>query len=262
MASTALSELEAKIGGRLGVFALDTQTERAILHRPDERFVLCSTFKWLLAAHVLQLADRGELSLAERVPFGTKDLLEYAPVTRARLVEGALSLEELAEAAVVVSDNTAANLLLSKLGGPHGLTAFLRSSGDETTRLDRDEPGLNSNDPGDPRDTTSPRSMVALARTYLCRDVLSTASRERLLGWLIASETGKRRLRAGLPPDWKAGDKTGTGHRGACNDVAIAWPPGRSPVLIASYLSDSAADLSQLEAVHAEVARVVVRELY
>jgi beta-lactamase class A len=253
--------IEQNIGGRLGVCALDTQTGRELAQRADERFALCSTFKWLLAAQVLARVDQGQLALDQRIAYGSTDLLEYAPVTREHVAEGALSVEALARAVVVVSDNTAANLLLAQLGGPAGLSQFVRSLGDATTRLDRIEPDLNTNDPGDVRDTTSPRSMALLMQRILCGSVLSAPGRERLIGWLQACETGKQRLRAGLPAAWQVGDKTGTGQRGACNDVAIAVPPGRGPVLIAVYLSESTAPIELLQSAHAEVARIVAAQI-
>jgi beta-lactamase class A len=253
----SLAEIEARVGGRVGVYAVDTDTERELTHRSDERFALCSTFKWVLAAAVLARVDRGELSLDERVPYGESELLEYAPVTREHLDDGSLPTAMLLEAAVTVSDNTAANLLLNKVGGPGGWTRYVRSLGDPVTRLDRVEPSLNSNAPGDPRDTTSPRAMAHLMRRVLCGDALSSTSRQLLLRWLRASTTGQKRLRAGLPPDWLVGDKTGSGARNAVNDVAIAVPPRRSPILIAAYLSESAAPLPALEAAHADIARVV-----
>jgi beta-lactamase class A len=257
-ATPTFQDLEQRIGGRLGVFVLDSETGRECGQRQDERFAMASTFKWVLAACVLAAVERGELSLSESIPFGPADLLDHAPVAREHVGQGALSVETLAEAAVVVSDNTAANLLLRTIGGPSALTAFMRSQGDEVTRLDRVEPDLNSNDPGDPRDTTSPRAMVSLAGRLLLGETLRASSRERLLAWLVACATGKDRLRAGLPADWKAGDKTGGGAHAAVNDVAIAWPPGQRPILIASYSSEGFADLRELEAVHAEVAKRVV----
>lgn len=256
-----LAEIEARVGGRVGVFAVDTSTGRQLAHRPDERFAMCSTFKWALAAAVLARVDRAELSLLDRVPYGPTDLLDYAPVTREHVAARSMTIDALASAAVTVSDNTAANLLLTKIGGPAGLTQFVRPLGDLVTRLDRDEPTLNDNDPSDPRDTTTPRAMVGLMRKVLCGDALSPACRARLLGWLRACETGKDRLRAGLPQDWSVGDKTGTGSRGAVNDVAIAVPPSRAPVLVAVYLSDGKAGLPALVAAHAAVGRLVAREL-
>ena len=257
-----VADIEATAGGRLGLFALDTGTGRTLSYRADERFAMCSTFKWVLAAAILSEVDEGHLSLDQRVAYGAADLLEYAPVAKAHLAEGAMTIDALAEASVTFSDNTTANLLLSKVGGPAALTQFVRARGDSVTRFDRTEPTLNSNLPGDPRDTTSPRAMVGLLRRLLCDgDTLSPASRERLLGWLRGCQTCARRLRAGLPANWVVGDKTGSGSAGAINDVAIATPPGRPPVLIACYTSFSAAAPSQLEAAQADIGRLVAAQL-
>jgi beta-lactamase class A len=157
----------------------------------------------------------------------------------------------------VVSDNTAANLLLSKLGGPSVVTEFARSCSDAVTRLDRNEPTLNDNEAGDLRDTTSPRAMATLMNKVLCGNRLSSASCDLLLQWLRDCETGHDRLRAKLPKDWWVGDKTGTGEHGAVNDVAIAIPPGRSPILIAAFLSEGKADRPALVAAHASISRLV-----
>lgn len=255
----SLAEVEAKVGGRVGVFALDTGTGRHLAHRADERFAMCSTFKWVLAAAILARVDRGQLSLYEHVSYGSTDLLEYAPVTRTHVAEGFMTIDALAHAAITVSDNTAANLLLSKIAGPSGFTDFVRSLGDFVTRLDRTETALNTNDPGDLRDTTTPRAMVGLMHRVLCGDVLSPASRDRLLSWMRECETGKDRLRAGFPKQWTVGDKTGSGERGANNDVAIAFPPSRAPILVASYLSDGNAEHSAQAAAHADIGRLVAR---
>jgi beta-lactamase class A len=255
----SLEAIEAKVGGRVGVFALDTGNGRQFAHRPDELFAMCSTFKWVLAAAILARVERGKLSLDERVSYGSTELLDNSPSTSSHAAEGFMTVGALAEAAVTVSDNTAANLLLAKLEGPAGFTAFVRSLGDSVTRLDRKEPALNSNEPGDPRDTTSPRAMVGLMRKVLGGDALSPAKRERLLGWLRECKTGKERLQAGLLRDWSVGDKTGTGQRGAVNDVAIASPPGRAPILVASYLSDGNARLPALTAAQADIGRLVAR---
>jgi beta-lactamase class A len=255
----SLAAIEAKVGGRVGVFALDSGNGREFGHRPDELFAMCSTFKWVLAAAILARVERGKLSLDERVSYDSKELLDNSPSTSSHVAEGFMTVGALAETAVMVSDNTAANLLLAKLGGPAGFTEFVRSLGDTVTRLDRKEPALNGNEPGDPRDTTSPRAMAGLMRKVLCGDALSPAGREQLLGWLRTCETGNDRLRAGLPRDWVVGDKTGTGQRGAVNDVAIAVPPGRAPILIASYLSDGKAGLPALTAAQADIGRLVAR---
>ncbi|MBL8744487.1 MAG: class A beta-lactamase, partial [Myxococcales bacterium] len=253
------ASLEMETGGRLGVAALDLGTGAEIGHRPDDRFAMCSTFKWILAAAILAASDAGELSLSRDVAFGEKDLLEYAPTTRASLAAGRLTVEALARAIVVNSDNTAANLLLPLIGGPAGLTAFVRKHGDSVTRFDRDEPTLNTNLPDDPRDTSTPSAMANLMKTILVGErALSQESRKRLLDWLVACETGRERLRAGLPADWITGDKTGTGERSAINDVAITMPPGRAPLIVVAFLSDSGKSPAELSPSHAAIARAVV----
>lgn len=254
-----LAEIEHAAGGRAGVYALDTASGRDLAHRPDERFAMCSTFKWFLAAALLARADAGEIALAAPVPYGPGDLVDHAPTTTANVARGAMPAEDLARATIANSDNTAANLLLARVGGPAGLTELARRLGDPVTRFDRIEPALNENAPGDPRDTTSPRAMVGLLRAVLCGGALSPAARDRLLGWMIGCETGRDRLRAGLPAGWTVGDKTGTGDRGALNDVAIAFPPARPPILIAAYLSDADTPPAARIAAQAAVGRLVAR---
>ncbi|MGE3931514.1 MAG: class A beta-lactamase [Hyphomonadaceae bacterium] len=255
--------IEARIGGRVGVTALNTAGGAMLVHRADERFAMCSTFKWLLAAQMLQMAQSLPSLLEQRVRYTEGDLLEYAPVARENLARGWMSIEELCAAAVVMSDNTAANLLLVGASGPAGFTSFLRANGDAVTRLDRTEPTLNDVPPGDERDTTTPEAMArTLARFLTTDEVLAAAGREKLIGWMVDSPTGRARLRAGLPTDWRTGDKTGTwnGEPNASNDVAISWPPGRTPIVIASYLSASTGDPSARNVAHAEIARVVAEE--
>lgn len=266
--------IERRIGGRVGVCALNPDAGARLAHRLHERFAMCSSFKWLLGAQMLHLAEGAPDFLSQRLMFDESDLLEYAPATRPRVVDGrsgrtgAVSVEELAEAAVVLSDNTAANLLLEASGGPAAFTRFLSSNGDRFTRLDRTEPELNIVPPGDQRDTTTPDAMVRTMRRFLLGHVeageppLNAASREKLIAWMVESPTGRERLRAGLPPDWRVGDKTGawTGEHNATNDLAIAWPPGRAPILIAVYLSASTAPFAERNAAHAEIARIVAQE--
>lgn len=168
-----------------------------------------------------------------------------------------MTVEELCAAAVELSDNPAANLLLAQIGGPAGLTRYLRSIGDEVTRLDRNELALNSNLRGDPRDTTTPYAMAHSVAGLVTGDVLSAAAREKLQSWLRASPTGARRIRAGIPRSWTAGDKTGTGANGAVNDVAVLWPPGRAPIVVAVYMSESSRPVAELEPLHAESAQAI-----
>jgi len=235
----ALASAEKAVGGRLGVCILDTGSGRLVGQRLDERFAMCSTFKLALAAMVLREADAGRLSLDERVVYTKADLLFTSPVTSAHVADGHMTIAALAEAAQTTSDNAAANLLLRRLGGPAAFTERLRAAGDTVTRLDRLEPTLNVVVPGDERDTTSPRAMATLVAKYLTTNYLSAASRDRLIGWMVATTTGQKRLRAGFPAAWRVGDKTGTMQADETtdkvNDIAIAWPPGRAPIVVTAY---------------------------
>ncbi|KAB1077899.1 class A beta-lactamase [Methylobacterium soli] len=252
------AEIEARSGGRLGVGVLDLQTGLRAGHRAEERFPLCSTFKLLAAAAVLARVDAGRESLERRVTYNAADLVAYSPVTEPRVGEGGMALEALCAAAITLSDNTAGNLLLSAIGGPSGLTAYLRSLGDPVTRLDRTEPDLNEARPEDPRDTTTPGAMLDTLQRLLRGSALSDASRARLLGWLRDNKTGATRLRARLPADWRVGDKTGTGENGTANDVGLLAPPVGEPILVTAYLTGSTASSEARNAAIAEVAQALL----
>ena len=252
-----MTELEGRTGGRLGVAVLDSGTGRLHGWRGDERFPMCSTFKFLLAAAVLKSVDQGKDRLDRQIPVTKADLVPYAPFSEKRLNGTPPTVAELCEAAMTLSDNVAANLLLPGVGNPAGLTAFLRGIGDRITRLDRNEPTLNTAIPGDPRDTTTPAAMVHSMERLLVGDVLRPDSRRQLIDWMVANKTGDKRLRAGLPAGWRVGDKTGTGTNGTANDIAILWLEGRAPLLVASYLTQTAEGFKQQDAIHAEVARAV-----
>ncbi|QNP47910.1 class A beta-lactamase [Diaphorobacter aerolatus] len=253
------SDFESLSTGRLGVAVLDTANGRWEGQRLDERFPMCSTFKWLAAAHVLQRVDQGREQLDRRIRFGAEALVEYSPVSEKHVGKEGMTLAELCHAAITVSDNTAANLILQTLGGPQGLTAFARSLGDETTRLDRWEPALNESAPGDPRDTTTPRAMVKLLQQLVLGDVLSPASRAQLTQWLQATRTNRSRLAADLPQGWIIGSKTGTSGNGSVNDVGIFWPPQRPPIIAAVYVTEGKADTKSIEPAIAAVARTITQ---
>ena len=253
-AKQRIAAIERRTGGRLGVAALETGGNRRIEHRAGERFPLCSTFKLLAAAAVLHRIDEKQDQLNRLVPYTATDLLEYAPVTREHVEEGGMTLSALCAAALNYSDNTAANLLVKAIGGPAALTRYARALGDEETRLDRLEPDLNSALPGDERDTTTPAAMLGNLRTLLLGDALSPASRVQLEAWLAENKTGGKMIRAGLPNDWRVGDKTGRGSEGATNDIAILCPPGRAPILLAVYSVGSTASPAARCAAVAEVA--------
>ncbi len=256
-----IAAIEARIGGRIGVAAFDTGNSKHVDYRADERFAMCSTFKFLAAAAVLKRVDEKKEKLERFVPYGAKEILEYAPVTKEHLKDGGMTLGALCAAAIEQSDNTAGNLLLNAVGGPAGLTNFVRSLGDRVTRLDRFEPELNSAIPGDERDTTTPAAICSDMQRLLLGDALSEASRRQLEDWLQRNETGGAMIRAGVPKNWIIGDKTGRGSNGATNDIAIMRPPGRAPILLAIYSAGSTATANDRAAAIAEVAKIVAESM-
>jgi beta-lactamase class A len=260
--SQSLVALEEKNGGRLGVSALNIANGERLEYRADERFAMASTFKLLLVAAVLHRVDLGSETLDRAVKFSAADIESYAPITSQHLKDGQMSVSDLCAAALQYSDNTAANLLLKTMGGPAGLTQYVRSLGDKTTRLDRNEPSLNTNISGDLRDTTTPTAMLNTMRTLLVGNALSTNSKKHLTEWLIGNTTGDAKLRAGFNPTWKVGDKTGSGANGASNDVAIVWPENQRPFLITVYYTGSTISSEQQSQVIAEVGKIVGRNFY
>ncbi|SBW02937.1 Beta-lactamase FAR-1 [uncultured Alphaproteobacteria bacterium] len=253
-AEDPFAAIEARIGGRLGVAILDTGSGASWARRDDERFPLCSTFKVLAVGAVLARVDAGAEDLDEPVPIAAAEVVEYSPVT-GRRAGGEMRLAEICEAALTRSDNTAGNLLLKRIGGPAGLTAFARTLDDAVTRLDRWETDLNAAIPGDPRDTTTPEAMVDDLGALLLGDRLSPTSAERLIAWMRANATGDAKLRAGLPAGWQVADKTGGGDHGATADVAVIWPPTGDPLIVAVYIHESPASFDARNAAIAEVAR-------
>ncbi|MDO9406167.1 MAG: class A beta-lactamase [Polaromonas sp.] len=251
-----IGQIEMDSGGRLGVAILDTGRQRLWSHRGAERFPMCSTFKFLLAAQVLSRVDQGLDRLDRPVAVRASDLIPYAPVTGPRVGGAPMTVAELCDAAVTLSDNVAANLLMRDAGGPAALTAYARSLGDDFTRLDRIEPELNEAAPGDPRDTTTPEAMLRTMQKIVLGQALSPVSREYLTRSLLASKTGDRKLRAQLPPGWSVGDKTGAGANGTNNDIGVFWPPGRAPLLVTAYLTGTTADAATRDLALARVGRL------
>lgn len=256
VAQAKLNRIEADSGGRLGVCILDTATGRRLVHRAGERFPMCSTFKLLAAAMVLQRVDQGQERLDRPIAIERAVILPHSPATEPN-VGGTMTMGALCEATLTQSDNAAANLMLTSFGGPAALTAYLHALGDPVTRLDRNEPSLNEAIAGDPRDTTTPAAMLGLVRKLVLGDALKPGSRAQLRDWLIANKTGGQKIRAGLPAGWQVGDKTGGGAFGTNNDVAIVWPPGRRPILVAAYLTQTTAPLAQRDAALAAVAALI-----
>lgn len=257
--------LEKRVGGRLGICVLDTGTGRVFGHRLDERFAMCSTFKLPLAAFALHQADQGNARLNAALPLTENDRVSYHPVTGPLIGNGGMTLEALVRAAQITSDNVAANVALRHLGGPEAFTRWIRTLGDRVTRLDRYEPDLNLVPEGEVRDTSTPRAFAATISRLTTGEVLAPASRQKLVQWTVETKTGLTRLRAGLPATWIAGDKTGTaaadGMYPKVNDVAIAWPPGRAPVVMCCFYEGpkkGQENFTEMEKILAEVAQISV----
>ena len=256
-----VAEVERRLGARLGLAILDENSSRIWSYQADQRFPMCSTFKVLASAAFLARVDRGEDSLQRRVLIEQDVLVSYSPVTETRVGGRGMTMAEICEAALTQSDNTAGNKILESIGGPAGLTEFLRGIGDEVTRLDRWETELNEALVDDPRDTTSPNAMVGTLRKLLLGDVLGEASRRQLGEWMRANQTGEAKLRAGLPSSWVVGDKTGGGANGTMADVAIVWPLNRKPILVAIYMTETTASFDDRNAGIAEIARALSRDI-
>jgi beta-lactamase class A len=262
ISAKAIREIEKHSGGRLGIAVVDSRGRLISADRGNDRFAMCSTFKLLLAGQVLERAAKG-VSLRTPLRFARSELVSYSPGTE-KLVgpdgRGEQRLGLAARDAVVLSDNTAANLILKQIGGPAAFTAALRRTGDTVTRLDRIEPELNENAPGDERDTTSPIAMAISAAAYVYGARLTPQYRQQLRGWMIESQTGLKRIRAGLPQGWIAGDKTGSCGT-VYNDVAFVETPGGKKYVVAIYLDRPTVEGDAASAVIADATRIIAADL-
>jgi beta-lactamase class A len=256
-AGTAIARLERRARARVGVVATDLQTGRTVTHRADERFPAASTIKVLGAAAALR---RGDARLDRVVDIAGSDILEYAPVTDDFVGTG-LALRHLVNASLQWSDNTAHNLVVETLGGPGRLQRAVRALGDRVTSVDRVEPELNSAVPGDPRDTTTPRAMAENLRRLLVGDALEPRHRAVLRANMEVNTTGDALVRAAVPPDWTVADKTGSAAYGTRNDIAVAWPPGRRPVVIAVYTTHDRPDAESDDRLVRDAARAALARL-
>ena len=253
-----IKRLERALEARIGIAVYDRQSGRSWLYRADERFPLCSTFKTLVCASLLHRIDAGKETLERMISFTPDTVVSYSPVTEKRTGAPGMSLDALCAATMKISDNTAANLILDAVGGPASLTAFIRMTGDEITRLDRCETGLNEGIPGDERDTTTPAAMAKTIETLLMGEVLKSGSRERLKAWMHANEVAGPLFRSVLPKDWVIADRTGAGGHGTRALNAIIWPPGRRHVVAVVYITETEASMDERNAAIAEIGKELV----
>ncbi|RNF34782.1 class A beta-lactamase [Paracoccus methylarcula] len=252
-------EAEQKLRARVGYSMLDLTSGETAGYRSDERFPMLSTFKVPLCAAVLARVDAGEEDLDRRITYSSADLVEYSPVTEQH-VESGMTLSDLCEAAITMSDNTAANLLLESVGGPEGLTAFLRATGDGISRLDRWETELNEALPDDPRDTTTPQAMVATLDRLLFGGILSESARKTLVTWMENNLVADDLIRASLPQGWYIADKSGAGARGSRAITGVLGPEGRPERIVAIYMTETPASIETRNAEIAAIAKVIVAD--
>lgn len=257
---TELAMLEAKNGGRLGVSALNTASGYRLSYHADERFAMCSTHKVLTVAAILKMVDLGTIKLNRQIHYDKADILSYAPITSQHLKIGFMTVSALCQAALEWSDNTAENLLLMLIGGPSGWTHFVRSIGDDVSRLDRNEPTLNTAIPGDLRDTTTPAAMVHDLDTVLLGNVLSSSSRQLLTHWMQDNQITNSLLRAGMPKGWHVADKSGSGENGTRNDIGLILPPSpRRPIVASVYYTGSPQPPPLRDALIAKIGTIIVQ---
>lgn len=252
------AQLEKKFDARLGVYAIDTGSNKTITYRPDERFAYASTYKALAAGAVLQQYSIDQLD--EVIHYSKDDLVSYSPITEQHIDTG-MSLKEICDAAIRYSDNTAGNLLFEKLGGPSGFEESLRQIGDHVTIANRFEPELNEAIPGDLRDTSTPRALATSLQTFTLSDLLPTNKRAILTDWMKGNTTGDKLIRSGSPKGWEVGDKSGAGSYGTRNDIAIVLPPNREPIIIAILSSRDTKDATYNDELIARAAKLVFKAL-
>lgn len=247
------SQLEKEFDARLGIYAIDTNTEETIEYKSDDRFAFTSTYKALAAAVILQQNSLDALD--EVITYSEDDLVTYSPVTEDH-VESGMTLEELIEAAVRFSDNTAGNLLYEKIGGPEEFEMALREIGDNVTNANRYETDLNNFTPDDNRDTSTPKALATTLKAFLVEDLLSDEELALFTDWLKGNATGDSLIRAGAPVDWEVGDKSGAGSYGTRNDIAVVWPPDREPIIMAIMSRHDQEDAEYDDALIAKAAEV------
>lgn len=254
-----VTNAETELGARIGLAVHDLETDQRWEYKSSEHFPLSSTFKTLACANVLQRADLGQERMDRVIRFSKSNLVEYSPVTEKYVGKKGMSLAELCQATLSTSDNSAANFILQAIGGPRALTKFLRSINDDTTRLDRWEPGLNEAVPGDKRDTTTPITIVTTLEKLLIDETLSTESRQQLQSWLEGNEVGDALFRKGVPSDWIVADRTGAGGYGSRAITAIMWPPNRKPIVAALYITETDASFEERNAVIVKIGEEIAK---
>ncbi|WP_441007635.1 class A beta-lactamase [Tatumella ptyseos] len=255
-----LSALEKASHGRLGIYLINASDSDYFSYQGSDRFPLCSTSKIMVTAKLLKDSQSSLNLLDSTVKINKVDLVNYNPIT-GKNIGKTMSIAELSKAALQYSDNTAMNLLLQKAGGIKAINAFARSLGDHDFLLSRNEPTLNTTLPGDTRDTTTPRAMAKTLHKLTLGDALESDKKALLISWLEGNTTGEHSIKAGVPTDWRVGDKTGSGDYGTTNDVAVIWTDKNKPLVLAIYFTQYAKTAMPRKDVLAKAAKIVTSYL-
>jgi len=254
----SLVKLEKEYDAKLGIYALDTGTNQTVTYRSDERFAYASTHKALAVGALLQKKSIEDLD--QKIKYTSKDFVNYNPITE-KYVDTGMTLKELADASIRYSDNTAQNLILKQLGGPSEFKKLLREIGDTVTNPERFEPELNEVQPGDTRDTSTPKALATSLQAYALGDILSVEKRNFLIDLMKRNTTGDNLIRAGVPGEWEVADKTGSGSYGTRNDIAIIWPPNKKPIILAILSNHAKEDAKYNDKLIANATKIVLDAL-
>ncbi|MGF1778444.1 GMA family class A beta-lactamase [Vibrio nomapromontoriensis] len=254
----SIYSIEQSTSGRIGVSVLDSNDQQWH-YKGDERFPMMSTFKTLACAKMLQDSDRGILDIDKTAPVKSDELIAWSPITE-KMVGSLITIENACEATMKTSDNTAANIVLQHIGGPQGVTNFLRLAGDEVTQLDRFEPELNQAKVDDPRDTTAPNAMNKTLHHILFEDVLAQNSKKQLKAWMQGNTVSDSLLRSILPEGWSIADRSGAGANGSRGITAAIWNDEREPLIISIYLTQTNLSMSERNKVINEIGKAIFEE--
>ncbi|TNH41791.1 class A beta-lactamase [Photorhabdus luminescens] len=255
--ATVVKQEEQTLNARIGVAVIDTASDKIVSYRGNERFPLNSTFKALLCGVLLSEVDKGKVALTDAIQFNKTELVEYSPVSEKFVAPASMNWQQLCSAAVSYSDNTAANLIAKKVGGPAAMNLFFSGLGDSVTHLDRYEPELNSAIPGDERDTTTPVAVSQTLQKLTLGEVLKPSSRQQLVEWMRDDKVADALLRSVLPAGWKIADKTGAGDYGSRSIISIVWPKNSSPLIVAIYITQTEATIVQSNEAIARIGKIL-----
>ena len=253
-----IRKIESELNSHIGVSILTVNSNESWSYKGNERVPLTSTFKTLLCANLLSNADKGNIALDEKVAVEKDKLITYSPVIEKHIGKS-VSLYDSCSATMTTSDNTAANIVLQKIGGPITLTKFIRNIGDDITRLDRYEPELNEGKPGDLRDTTTPNAITKTLNELLFGSALSEESQNQLKQWMIDNKVSDHLLRSILPSDWIIADRSGAGGYGSRSITSVFWPENTSPFIVSIYITQTKASFEQRNEAIVKIGKAILK---